>query len=59
MAIIIDSEDCITTKGIITLEDVVEELIGVRIIHEQPPSHQKFFTNMLFLFANLKGRNIR
>lgn len=31
MAVIMDSEDCITTKGIITLEDVVEELIGVCI----------------------------
>ena len=30
MAVVIDSVDCITTKGIITLEDVVEELIGVR-----------------------------
>ena len=32
MAIIIDSSDCITSKGIITLEDVVEELIGVSLI---------------------------
>ena len=35
MAIIIDSSDCITSKGIITLEDVVEELIGVSLIRRE------------------------
>lgn len=35
MAVIIDSVDCITAKGIITLEDVVEELIGVSFFHLQ------------------------
>merc|ERR1712137_304885 len=34
MAVIIDSQDCITTRGIITLEDVVEELIGEEILDE-------------------------
>jgi len=34
MAVIIDSSDCITAKGIITLEDVVEELIGEEILDE-------------------------
>jgi len=34
MAVVIDSEDCITSKGIITLEDVVEELIGEEIVDE-------------------------
>ena len=34
MAVIIDSVDCVTTKGIITLEDVVEELIGEEILDE-------------------------
>jgi len=34
MAVIIDATDCITTKGIITLEDVVEELIGEEILDE-------------------------